>query len=176
MKIQKISETKTRVIFDYRELEENNISVHSFLSNSEETKKLINSIINIVNEELNFCDDIDEIKYDIISFCNKVFIIMLSKNVELQKNKNSNFAFFRFEKLEEAYNLIDLLKNYFNSLNKISYSLYKLSQYYYIKYDISCLNANEKKSFISTISEFNSPILLDSISIAYFHENASIIN
>lgn len=175
MKIQKISETKTRVIFDYKELEENHISVHSFLSNSIQTQKLIDAIINIVNEELDFCSDIDEIKYDIISFCNKVFIIMLSKNLNVENNKNTNYIFLKFENKDEAYEVINNLKNYINNITEIPYNFYKLKQYYYIQLDINKLNSKDRKNFISILSEFYTPILLDSISSAYFYENASVI-
>ena len=51
MKIEKINENKIKIMFDSKELEENHISLHSFLSNSIEAQKLFLAILDIADEE-----------------------------------------------------------------------------------------------------------------------------
>ena len=79
MKLEKINETKLKIIFDSHELEENNISVHSFLSNSLESQKLFLAILDIANEDLGFDTINSRISYEAISFDNKQFIIFSYK-------------------------------------------------------------------------------------------------
>lgn len=104
MKIEKISENKIRIIFDYKELEENNISVHSFLSNSIESQKLFLAILDIANEDFGFDISNSKISYETFSFNNKTFVIFVTKsnnnlkmqyspNLNPQKNKNISATF-----------------------------------------------------------------------------------
>ena len=48
MKIEKLNENKLKIMFDYTELEENNISIHSFLANSKQTQEFFLAILNIL--------------------------------------------------------------------------------------------------------------------------------
>ena len=45
MKFEKLNDTKIRIILSLKDMESNNLSVKSVLSNSDETQKLIESII-----------------------------------------------------------------------------------------------------------------------------------
>ena len=54
MKIEKITDNQLKITFDSIELEENNISVHSFLSHSLETQKMYLAILEIAYEDLGF--------------------------------------------------------------------------------------------------------------------------
>ena len=51
MKIQMINPSKLKIIFNLDDLEENNISLHSFLSGSESSKKFLKAIIEIAEED-----------------------------------------------------------------------------------------------------------------------------
>ena len=175
MKIQKINNNKVRVIFDYKELEENHISVHSFLSNSEDTKRLVTAIINIVKEDLSFSADAEELTYDTISFCNKVFIIVITRTTDKKGSYiEPNNILYKFENINEITNFLKSIKNY-THLDNLSLQLYQLRENFYIKINLQTKESLWKKSFISILSEFASPIYLNSISEAYFCENAKLI-
>lgn len=79
MKLEKINENKLKIIFNADELEENNISVHSFLSNSLESQKLFIAILDIANEDLGFDISNSQISYEAFSFNNTSFVIFVTK-------------------------------------------------------------------------------------------------
>lgn len=95
MKIEKLAETKLKIIFNSEELEENNISLHSFLSNSVETQKFFMAILEIANEDLdfNFCNC--NITYELFSLKNKTFIIFITKSPsDTENNISTTDTFF----------------------------------------------------------------------------------
>ena len=147
MKIQKINNNKVRVIIDYKELEQNDISTHSFLSNSHKSRQLIHSIISIINKELDFTNSFDEVKYDILSFQNKTFIIIFTK-----ESIGSNIS-YQFDSLEDLKDFIYSVKKYIY-LETISYSLYSSNTKYFVKFDISEKDEYWTKTFLSVLSEF----------------------
>ena len=171
MRIEQISKSKIRVIFDFKELAENKISVQSFLSGSEKAKRLINAIISTVNKEFNFSDSSDEITYDLFSFSNKIFIIVLTrKKITVPFSNN---VLYKFDSLEE----IDEFAKYMQKYTDLQlHNTYKLKNHFYILLDLKEKDFIWKKSLISIVSEFKSPILLSSISNAYFIENAQKLN
>ena len=137
MKFEIINTNKFKVIFDITELEKNNISLHSFLSNSEEAKKFISSIINIIISDFNignFSDNLSQIRYDIISYKNKIFIIYISLELD-------NSRIFKFNNLDELNNFSTILKNYVSSENFETY-IFKDKNSYFLK-----LIAKENSNF-----------------------------
>lgn len=104
MKIEKVNENKIKISFDYSELEENNISVHSFLSNSYSTQKLFLAILDIANEEFGFNAKNCKISYETISFDNKEFLVIITKSTNSLESNNLS-----------PYNLLEICnKNNFN--------------------------------------------------------------
>lgn len=173
MKIQKINKDKVRVIFDCKELEENNISVQSFLSCSPESQKLIESIISIVNEDLHFGTSLDEIRYDLISFSNKVFIIILTKKMINKQIDSSDYILYKFHSFKDLNLFIDAVQKY---ISFTIFNIYELNYNFYIKIDLSGKEYFWKKSLVANLSEFKEPILLNSITNASFEEKAKKIN
>lgn len=80
MRLEKLNENKLKIIFDAKELEENNISVHSFLSNSIESQKLFLAILEIANEDLGFDAQNSKLTYEAFSFNNMNFVIFITKS------------------------------------------------------------------------------------------------
>lgn len=113
MKIEKIDNNKIKIMFDSTELEENDISIHSFLSNSENTKKLFLAILDIANEEFGFNAKNCKISYEAISFDNKKFVIIITKNpVSVEKRKA--------EKNASPYNLLEITNSINNEFKSTS--------------------------------------------------------
>ena len=90
MKIEKINEDEIKIIFDYTELEENNISIHSFLSNSIESQKLFWAILEIANEDLGFDTTNSKISYEALSYDNKNFVVFVTKSNVNYKSETSS--------------------------------------------------------------------------------------
>lgn len=63
MLIEKVNENQIEIILNSNDLSKRNISVHSFMCNSEESKNLFSNILNFANREIDF----NEIKYKIIT-------------------------------------------------------------------------------------------------------------
>ena len=147
MKIQMINDSKVRVILDYKELESINISVHSFLAGSLESREIINSIITILNKELHFSKTFEEISYDILSLQNKTFIIVFTKGY------TKPIVIYEFETLEDLQNFINSIRKYIY-LETISYSIYSSDSKFFIRFDISKKDTIWKNSFLSVLSEF----------------------
>ena len=147
MKIQKINDSKIRVVLDYKELENSNISTHSFLANSIMAKGLINSIISFLNKELNFSKSYENITYDILSLQNKVFIIIFSKELI-----GTNIL-YDFNNQEELQIFINSLKKYIY-LEDIPYSIYSSNSNYSVSFDISKKDCIWRRNFLSVLSEF----------------------
>lgn len=102
MRIEKLDEDKLKIMFNSQELEENNISIHSFLSGSAEAQKLFLAILDIANEEFGFDINNCNISSETISFGNKDFVIFVTKNLINSKVcENSNKT--------SPYNLLELI-------------------------------------------------------------------
>lgn len=113
MRIEKINDNKIKIMFNSKELEENNITVHSFLSGSLETQRLFLAILEIASEEFGFNIENSNISSETISFENKDFIVFVTKNSHAIKSQE-------FSKIS-PYNLLDFMKNYHTSKNSLSF-------------------------------------------------------
>lgn len=102
MRIEKLNDNKLKIMFNSQELEENNITVHSFLSGSNEAQKLFLAILDIANEEFGFDIKNCNISSETISFGNKDFVIFVTKSLpKSEKSENTSKI--------SPYNLLDLI-------------------------------------------------------------------
>lgn len=168
MKIQLINSSKFKITFNKIDLDENNISVHNFLSNSSDSKKFIKAIIEIAYEDFGIKMKYDNFIYEIYCLNFSEFIIIVSNSIEAYKNsylpntilfsnKNdfsrefditSNFSFkFDDNKLFKKQNLYFFFNNFEDFLS--------FSEY--IKNSINFKNIN------SSLYEYNNVFLLEII-------------
>ena len=117
MKIEKVNENKIKISFDYSELEENNISVHSFLSNSYSTQKLFLAILDIANEEFGFNAKNCKISYETISFDNKEFLVIITKSTN--SLDSNNLSPYNLLEICNKNNLLILYKKFYETLKNI---------------------------------------------------------
>lgn len=54
MQIEKITENKIRITLNIQDLQEKNIDLHSFMSNSIESQELFNEMLNKAEKEIGF--------------------------------------------------------------------------------------------------------------------------
>lgn len=119
MRIEKINESKIKIMFNAIELEENNITVHSFLSGSIEAQRLILAILDIANEEFGFDITNSTVSSETISFSNENFVIFVTKSLESCSTGNL--------KNSPPYNLLDLINNPHTSTDSNETSNFSLS-------------------------------------------------
>lgn len=86
MKIQLLNSSKFKITFNKIDLDENNISIHNFLSNSPISQKFIRAIIEIAYEDFGFKTDNNEFIYEIYCFNFYEFIIIVSSDADIYKN------------------------------------------------------------------------------------------
>lgn len=114
MRIEKVSENKIKVMFDSTELEENNISVHSFLSNSFESQKLFLAILDIANEEFGFDIQNCKVSCETISFNNKNFVVIVTKLLKSTlKASNTTYNLLDISNSSESSEITKKNKNFF---------------------------------------------------------------
>lgn len=127
MRIEKVNENKIKVMFDSTELEENDISVHSFLSNSFESQKLFLAILDIANEEFGFDIQNCKVSCETISFNNKNFVVIVTKLLKSTlKASNSTYNLLDFENSsDDIQKTPEKSRNYYfqaeNNNNKLIY-------------------------------------------------------
>lgn len=198
MKIEKINENKIRIIFSSDELIENNISIHSFLSNSIETQKLFLAILDIAHEDFGFDITNSNLSCETISFSNKQFVIIVTKNnitsstetinynkntishnftkKNLQKTKiNNDFEqdifLYSFQDINDVFSFSDYLNNSLNT-NWITSFFYKYNSTYFIKLILNNLTFNDKKTVLSFLLEYKNPIKLDYLTLIKLEEHS----
>ncbi len=176
MKIEKLTENKLKVMFSSTELEDNNISIHSFLANSKETQNFFLAILNIANEDLNFELNTSQITYDTISFSNKYFVIIITKK-DSTKNSFMNVyedIFFKFNNANELFEFCDVLKSILPTLDFKS-TLYQYNNIYFLKFDFSDLDSFTINRILLIILEFKNYIKFSDLSLSHFEEFSNVI-
>ena len=182
MKIEMVNNNKLKIMFDYAELKENNISLHSFLSNSIESQKFFIAILDIANEDLGFNKDNSKLTYETISFDNKFFIIIVTKSSNTIGNHNLT-TFYNSTKTDFLYKLTDIndlftfcdnLKTVLPSLNFDSL-LYEYNNIYFLKIDLKDLKKSEIEKILFQISEFKKPLIFSELASKKFYEFSKLI-
>ena len=88
MQIKKINSDKLKVILSSNDLNEKNINVDSFLSNSIESQNLFFEILDLAEEKYDFYIDNNKAIVETISLDNNIFVLTITK----QKNDQAIFS------------------------------------------------------------------------------------
>lgn len=86
MKIQLLNSSKFKITFNKIDLDENNISIHNFLSNSPNSQKFIKAIIEIAYEDFGLKIENNDFIYEIYCFNFSEFIIIVSISTDITQN------------------------------------------------------------------------------------------
>lgn len=198
MKIQVLNSSKFKIFLNKSDLDENHISVHSFLSGSINSQKFIQAIIEIAYEDFGLKINNNKFIYEIFCFDFSNFIIIISSNKEIypfpQSNSiretsitnNLNFKFnnnkllesknllFFFNDFEEFLTFSEYIKNSIK-LKNINSSLYEYNHIFLLEIITSDLLINELKAFLSITSEYNLKSLSSNLTLIRFKEFAKTI-
>lgn len=172
MKIEKLSENKIRIIFDYNDLEENNIDFHSFMSNSIQSQTLFLKILDLAEKTLNFKTEEYKLEVNTIALTNGNFILIITrlqpenkpkKKIVVHTRRKSNclsptFSIYRFKTFDEFTGFCQFLsqnssENLLKALEN-SNSLYKYNLQYFLSISTDKLNISQKEFLFSSITEF----------------------
>ena len=142
MKIEKLNENKIRVTINYQDLENNNIDVHSFMSNSIESQNMFLNILDEAERKVGFFTDDYKLSVEALALSNSTFIITVTKiETEFQKtpgvhtqSKNiskdiSERLLYKFSNYNDLISLEKSLSNSDSELFDIFTNSYLLYEY-----------------------------------------------
>ena len=166
MKIEKLSDSKIRIIFSIQELEKENIDYHSFMSNSIENKFMFTSLLCKARDELDFNTDNCKVSVETFELCDGNFILTITKlglknkKVTLKRkvpNIHNNSCIYQFNNMDNFCDFCEFLKNSLpHILEKLKNknSLFKINNNYFLVINHLILDYKNMSCFSSTITEF----------------------
>ena len=140
MQIDKIDNNKLEVILSINDLKDNNIDVHSFLSNSSETQNLFFNILDLAEEKFNFVVDENKFIVESVNLDESLFLITITKltsNEEKEKNTN-NLIIYKITSFDEFYELTKIINKDINLKNIHIYNYN--NSYFFVLENFSDIN------------------------------------
>ena len=163
MKIRKINNDKLKVILNSRDLNDKNIDIDSFLSNSVESQDLFFEILDLAEEEYDFSIENNKAIVETISLDNNLFVLTITKLTNNSIcNIDSCIHIYCFENIDNFLNFYSYIKKY--DIQKNTYYLYKLNNQYYFILNIDntfLKNVLPEYSFPIKNSKYLEDILLE---------------
>ena len=177
MQIEKINENQLEIFLDKEDLNQNNISIHSFMCNSIKSQSFYLNILTLVKDKIGF--ELKNYEITIESFalpCQNSFVLLITRapkktylkpiKLKYKTLKMNKSIWLKFNKLEEFF----MFCNSLNTTLKAKSSLYLLKDCYFLHIKLS----NIKDYFkISTFAkEFSNKIYNNGFTL---DENSEII-
>ena len=78
MVIEKIKENKFKILLSLKDLEEENINIHSFMASNMENQEILKKILIKLKTDYNFFIDCKNLLVDTFYVCNRDFIMIIS--------------------------------------------------------------------------------------------------
>lgn len=157
MKIQLISPSKLKILFNIQDLEENNITVHSFLSGSEISKNFLNAIIEIAEEDFGIKKFENNYSYEAICFNYTEFIIIISLDKDIFHTPDTKNIYFYFFDMDSFFEFSNYLKKTINF--NIKSFLYEYKNIFLLEINFENLSSQNIKNlnliFSETTNRFN---------------------
>lgn len=113
MKIEKITDTKIRIVLSFNDLKSNNISANNFFSDLNRSELLIENLLDIANKEIGFDIRNSKLLVETILSSNKACVFTITKVPEnsIQETNDYNPFIFAFDNFENFIKLSYFLKN-----------------------------------------------------------------
>lgn len=172
MQIEKLNENKIKITLNLEDLQEKNIDLHSFMSNSIESQDLFYDMLDKAEKEIGFKTKNHKLIIEALAIPDGKFILTITrlapeedkkkikvkrKNIDL-KNNLTIYSFNTFDEYLELCNYI--FQSFDNTLtNKLKHSsLYQYNSKYYLCLKLNSANLSDLKSIHCSIIEFGSHI------------------
>lgn len=187
MKIEKLSDNKIKVVFSIKELENQNIDYHSFMSNSIENRYIFSSLLSKAKEELDFNTDNCKISVETFELSNGNFILTITKyNIKNKKvtlrrklpNIHNEACIYKFSTLDNFCDFCNFLNlNLPHIIKKLENknSLFKINKDYFLIINDLILDYKNMGCFSSCITEFATFTNSSNSLISKFIENSNCI-
>ena len=194
MKIKKLNENRIQIVFNDSYLKENNIDVHTFMSNSIESQTLFLNLLDKAEDEIGFITDNYKLTIESIALTNGTFIITITRfqkedlnstHVQVKRKEISDFMntqLYKFNTFDDFCNFENFIAiSAPNLICKISSSnaIYKYNNSFFLI--LNNIEQAYKKLIYSSISEFatsvnNSSLILNKIKEFGVLVNADLIH
>ena len=174
MKIEKLNENKIRITLNIEDLNERNIDLHSFMSNSIESQDIFMDMLDKAYEEVGFNTDDCRIMIEAIALKNGIFVLTITKfehnddklpfkrrNVNSKRKKtplNLEKTIYSFATFDIFCDFCSFLKNTLDEAQILDFAkestLYEYNSNYYLV--LSKINPNSPgiKHICSSVVEF----------------------
>ncbi len=192
MKIEKLNENRIKITFDNHYLQDNQISIHSFMSNSIESQALFLTILDAAEKEVGFITEDYKIVVEALTQNKDCFTLIISRFLEKSKKKlnsrirtqrkfsslQNNISLYKFENLEIFFAFAEFLfkKNpeLFLLLNEKN-SLYEYNNCYFLAIDKLFLDKKILFKITSLFSEYSEYVFVSENSFIRLKEFGKIL-
>ena len=172
MEIEKLNENKIKITFNNKYLEDNQVSMHSFMSNSIESQALFLTLLDAAKKEVGFDTENYKITVEALTQNKENFTLIISRFSEKDKKKiksrlhtyrrissfNNSISLYKFDSIEIFFAFSEyIFKNnpdIFLFLNEKN-SLYLYDDYYFLLIDKLYLDKKNLFKITSLFSEFS---------------------
>lgn len=195
MKIEKLNEDKIRITLNLKDLEDENIDFHTFMSNPIESQDIFLDMLEKAEKEVGFITDDYRLMIEALAMNDGNFILTVTR-IETEKkertcNKNkkvnykrkattisSDIAIYRFETFDDFCEFCTFANNgILHNLNNFakSISLYSYNEKYYLVFSQINVNSNLLKIICSSITEFAHFVSESSLFINKLSEHGNLL-
>ena len=174
MKIEKLNENKIRITLNIEDLNERNIDMHSFMSNSIESQDIFMDMLDKADQEVGFNTDDCRIMIEALALKNGVFVLTITKfehdteknsfrrkNLHIKRKSpslNLEKTIYSFESFDTFCEFCSFISNTLEEQQILDFakesSLYEYNSNYYLVLSNINVNSNSLKYICSSITEF----------------------
>ena len=108
MQIEKINNDKIQVIINIADLENNNIDVNAFMSNSIEHQGIFLDILDMAEKKFDFYVSNEKLAIESVSIANNIFIFTITR-LSSYYNSNSTNTIYCFNSFDDIFNIISYI-------------------------------------------------------------------
>ena len=174
MKIEKLNDNKIRITLNIEDLNERNIDMHSFMSNSIDSQDIFMDMLDKADEEVGFNTDDCRLMIEALALKNGVFVLTITKfehnnekpplkrkNLHIRRKNpdiNLNKTIYSFDSFDTFCDFCTFLKNTLEEKEILDFSkksdLYEYNSNYYLVLSNINLDSKVLKHICSSITEF----------------------
>lgn len=178
MKIQMISPSKLKILFNLQDLKENNITLHSFLSGSENARVFLKAILEIAKEDLGFKTTENNFSYESFCFNYSEFVVIISNQNYIKKHISPQKLYYYFFNMDQFFEFSTFIKN--NISFNFESSLYRLKSILLLEINGSNLIYDDFRRLCFILSEVQNNLIykksnISEIVITRFKEFSDIL-